>query len=158
MLKRIISGGQTGADRAALDAALELDFPCGGSCPVGRMAEDGAIDARYPLSEVGGGYRKRTKQNVLDADATVLFYSRYVSGGTETTLALCIKQDKPYKLIDIEVVDEAQAAKLIRGLIDDFDVSVMNIAGPRESQCEGIYDFVKVSVMQLLKKERPRIR
>lgn len=151
MLKRIISGGQTGADRAALDAALELDFPCGGSCPVGRMAEDGAIDARYPLVEVGGGYRKRTKQNVLDADATVLFYRRYISGGTGTTLALCIKHDKPYKLIDIELIGESQAATLMQGLIDDFEVSVLNIAGPRESQCEGVYNFAKASIVRLLK-------
>lgn len=75
MLTKIISGGQTGADRAALDAGIESDFPIGGSCPSGRMAEDGPINNEYKLIEIEGGYRKRTKKNVADSDGTAIFYS-----------------------------------------------------------------------------------
>src|SRR5256885_2018978 len=71
---RIVSGGQTGADRAALDAAMEACVECGGWCPAGRMAEDGVIPDRYPVIELpeGGGYEQRTLRNVLDSDATVI--------------------------------------------------------------------------------------
>ncbi|MDH3584808.1 MAG: putative molybdenum carrier protein, partial [Phycisphaerae bacterium] len=70
---KIVSGGQTGADRAALDAALACGQPCGGWCPQDRAAEDGPIDPRYPLKELpGGGYRQRTHRNVIDSDGTVV--------------------------------------------------------------------------------------
>ncbi len=95
MLSKVISGGQTGADRAALDAALDLGFPIGGSCPVGRMAEDGPINDAYTLTEIGGGYRQRTKQNVIDSDGTAIFYESYLQGGTEATVLFCIRQGKP---------------------------------------------------------------
>jgi hypothetical protein len=70
-LIKIISGGQTGVDRGALDAALAVKFPCGGWCPADRRAEDGSIPGRYPLTPLpGGGYRERTRQNVIDSDGT----------------------------------------------------------------------------------------
>ncbi len=78
MLSKIISGGQTGADRAALDAGLERGFPVGGGCPEGRLAEDGPIDSRYVLVKVEGGYIGRTRRNVQDSDGTVIFYQRYL--------------------------------------------------------------------------------
>jgi hypothetical protein len=74
-LEKIISGGQTGVDRGALDAALEASFPCGGWCPKGRKAEDGPIPARYPLKEMDGpAYRLRTERNVRDSDGTLILF------------------------------------------------------------------------------------
>ena len=92
MIEKIISGGQTGVDRGALDGALSLNFPCGGWCPEGRLAEDGMIDERYPVQVLAGaGYRQRTKLNVLDSDGTLLIFFDYlvVGGGTEQTLMFC---------------------------------------------------------------------
>ncbi|MBU59718.1 MAG: hypothetical protein CL543_12635 [Alcanivorax sp.] len=143
MLSMIISGGQTGADRAALDAALEAAFPMGGSCPVGRMAEDGPIDDVYTLTEIGGGYRQRTKRNVMDSDGTVIFYESYVRGGTEATVLFCIRQKKPYKLIDIDLVEVPRSAELLDEFVREFKVSILNVAGPGLSGCPGIYDYVK---------------
>src|SRR5210317_1948565 len=80
---RIVSGGQTGVDRGALDAALTLGRVCGGWCPEGRLADDGPIPARYPLQELpGGGYRARTRRNVRDSDATLIVTFGAPTGGT----------------------------------------------------------------------------
>jgi hypothetical protein len=100
-LTKIISGGQTGVDRAALDAALERGFPCGGSCPESRAAEDGTIPARYPLTPLAGaGFSERTLQNVLDGDGTVIFSHGATSGGTRLTLEVCQRQQKTFLVID----------------------------------------------------------
>ncbi|MEQ5837820.1 putative molybdenum carrier protein [Marinobacter sp. NFXS9] len=150
MLLKIISGGQTGADRAALDAALEAGFPIGGSCPAGRKAEDGPISLDYGLEEVNGGYRQRTKRNILDADGTLIFYESYLSGGTELTVEFCIRLKKPYKLIDIDTVDAETASNLLIAFTNAFDIRVLNVAGPRASGCQGIYVYVKETVHQAL--------
>lgn len=150
MLERIISGGQTGADRAALDAALASDFPIGGSCPVGRLAEDGPIDPRYLLHEIDGGYRARTKKNVDDADGTVIFYDRYIQGGTAQTVAFCIKAGKPYKLIDIDLVSIDVAANRTLLFASDHKIRILNVAGPRQSNCPAIYDFVKHTIKAVI--------
>ena len=108
---KIVSGGQTGVDRGALDAALEMEIDAGGWCPENRRAEDGVIADTYPVIALqGSGYRQRTKKNVLDSDATLIIYKGEVSGGTELTLSFCIKHHKKYLLIDAEMMDEQQAA------------------------------------------------
>ncbi|TGG95592.1 hypothetical protein E4656_04045 [Natronospirillum operosum] len=152
MLSKVISGGQTGADRAALDAGLEAVFPIGGSCPVGRMAEDGPISSAYTLTEIGGGYRQRTKQNVASSDGTAIFYESYVQGGTETTVLFCIRQGKPYKLIDIELVEPDRAAELLTSFVRQYSVDVLNVAGPRSSSCPRIYDYVKQAISLVIQK------
>ncbi|MGM0833508.1 MAG: YpsA SLOG family protein [Pseudomonadota bacterium] len=154
MLTKIISGGQTGADRAALDAALTLDFPIGGTCPVGRMAEDGPISSIYLLEETGGGYRQRTKKNVQDADGTAIFYASYLQGGTEATALFCIQQSKPYKLIDIELIDPLHAAMLIADFVHDRHINVLNVAGPRASTCPVMYAYVKQTIELVIKQSR----
>src|SRR6516162_4541079 len=88
----VVSGGQTGVDRGALDAALGLGVPCGGWCPDGRRAEDGVIPARYPVTELrGAGYEERTHKNVEDSDGTLIITFGQVSGGTARTLEVCRK-------------------------------------------------------------------
>jgi hypothetical protein len=149
VLSKVISGGQTGADRASLDAALELGFPIGGSCPVGRLAEDGPINCVYTLTEIGGGYRQRTKHNVTDSDGTAIFYESYLRGGTEATVLFCIRQSKPYKLIDIALVEPPRAAELLSEFVREFNVSVLNVAGPRSSSCPAVYNYV-VQVVRLV--------
>ena len=92
MIKKIISGGQTGADRGALDAALKLDFPCGGWCPKGRRAEDGPLDPKYPLMDTpGSDYETRTEWNVRDSDGTLILThgsEDEQEGGTALTIEI----------------------------------------------------------------------
>ena len=97
----ILSGGQTGVDRGALDAALEVGVECGGWCPDGRTAEDGRIPDRYPLVELeGAGYAERTRRNVEDSDGTLILCVGAPVGGTALTLELCGVLSKPVCLID----------------------------------------------------------
>jgi hypothetical protein len=152
MLKKVVSGGQTGADRAALDAGLELAFPVGGFCPKGRVAEDGLIADIYPLVEIQGGYRQRTRANVKASDGTVIFYESMVYGGTEQTLLFCIKAKKPYKLIDISLVGWEKAVTDIEAFIDKFAIETLNVAGPRASGCLTIYDYVKTVVVKVIQE------
>lgn len=153
MLKEIVSGGQTGADRAALDAGLELAFPVGGFCPKGRVAEDGHIAGIYPLVEIDGGYRQRTRANVKASDGTVIFYESLVYGGTEQTLLFCIKAKKPYKLIDISLVGWEKAVVAIETFIDEFSIKILNVAGPRASGCLAVYDYVKTVIANVISRD-----
>lgn len=150
MLEKILSGGQTGADRAALDAALEGGFPLGGSCPAGRVAEDGPIPARYPLVEIDGGYSDRTRKNVEDAEGTVVFYGGYLQGGAEQTVAFCIEAGKPYKLIDIDLVGVDVAVQKVLAFVGDYQIKILNVAGPRQSDCPAVYDFVKQTIKSVI--------
>jgi hypothetical protein len=133
MIEKIISGGQTGVDRGALDGALSLDFPCGGWCPEGRLSEDGVIDARYPLQTLAGaGYRQRTELNVLDSDGTLLIFFDYlvIGGGTEQTLSFCLKARKPYLLLDGHELSISRAAEKIGDFVKRYSIHVLNVAGP----------------------------
>ncbi len=136
--KKIISGGQTGVDRAALDLALELDIPCGGWCPKGRLAEDGVIDLRYPLKETDSPeYPVRTEMNVKDSDATLIITKGPVTEGTAMTLELAKKHKKPHLLVDLSVRKDPM---IVKKWLEFNQVGVLNVAGPRESRTPGIYD------------------
>lgn len=153
-LQRIISGGQTGADRAALDAALAAGFPCGGWCPQGRLAEDGRLPMTYPLVELPkGGYRQRTIKNVESSDGTAIFYFGRPTGGTELTLATCIRLGKPYQSIDAPEITSARATRLLAAFIERHEISVLNVAGPRESSAPGIYDYVRAVIGSLIEAD-----
>lgn len=152
MLK-IISGAQTGADRGALNAALVAQIPCGGWCPEDRHAEDGEIPPHYPVTPlVGAGYRKRTRQNVLDSDATVIVYHTEIAlgSGTELTLKTCISQRKPYLLLDSSVLLPEIAGKHIAEFVQRHRTSVLNVGGSRSSVVPTIELFTEKAVLSAI--------
>jgi hypothetical protein len=136
--ERIVSGGQTGVDRAALDVALELGLPCGGYCPRGRRAEDGAIPARYPLQELASReYPPRTARNVRDSDGTLILHRGALTGGTALTLRLAREGRRPHLVLDLAA--GGSDAESVRGWIEAEGIRVLNVAGPRESETPGIH-------------------
>lgn len=151
MITTIISGGQTGVDRAALDVALELGIACGGWCPKGRRAEDGPIDTRYPLTErPTSAYEDRTERNVLESDGTLVLRGQQSSPGTELTIALAARFGKPCLVVDLTAHPDRAA---VRAWADEHGIRVLNVAGPRASQFPGVYDLAKVFLRDVL---RPR--
>jgi GT2 family glycosyltransferase len=139
---KIISGGQTGVDRAALDAAMSLGVECGGWCPEGRLAEDARIPAAYPVMELpGGDYVSRTAQNVKDSDGTVIFCRGALQGGTMATADFCSAEGKPLLVVDAATSETRHAAEMVDGFVREHGIAVLNVAGPRASQWAGGYDF-----------------
>ena len=149
-VKKIVSGGQTGVDRAALDVAMELNIPVGGWCPKGRNAEDGPIDAKYPLKETNSSdYEIRTMFNARDSNGTLILSKGEPSGGTALTIKLAKGFDKPYLVIDLDKNYDRESVKvwLFENCID-----VLNVAGPRASKFPGIYDQAKRFLEGLLER------
>jgi len=139
---KIISGGQTGVDRAALDAALKHGIECGGWCPAGRLDEFGKIPDRYPVKELEhGSFVERTMQNVTDSDVTVIIYLDKLRGGTEQTVRFCIEQKRPHKLIDAAEISAENAADSIFNLVRENKIDILNVAGPRQSEWPGGYYY-----------------
>ena len=141
-LIKIISGGQTGVERGALDAALAAGFSCGGWCSGDRNAEDGPIEPRYPLTALpGGGSRQRTLKNVHDSDGTAILFNASLSGGTKLTRDLCIREKKPFVVLDATQIVESRAVAAILRFIDEHEILVLNVAGPRASHWEQGHQF-----------------
>jgi putative molybdenum carrier protein len=139
---KIISGGQTGVDRAALDVALKHSIDCGGWCPAGRLDEIGRIPDRYPLKELEhGGFTERTLQNVKDSDGTVIMYSVQLSGGTEQTVGFCVEQERPHQLIDVAKISTEKATASIADFVREHKIDILNVAGPRQSEWPEGYDY-----------------
>lgn len=136
-LPLVVSGGQTGVDRAALDAAMAAGIDVGGWCPRGRRAADGVIPEQYPLTETHGkGYKTRTKWNVCDSDATLILCRGAPSGGTAFTIDCCKQVHKPYIICQPDDLKVDEAAKWILR----YNVNVLNVAGPREFKSRPIYE------------------
>ena len=137
MFEKVISGGQTGADRAALDVALERGVPTGGWCPKGRKAEDGPLAPHYPLTETPSEeYWQRTEWNVRDSDGTLVLTRGVPTEGTAYTIEVARKLGKPCLVLDLT---EAPGESTVKAWADEHKVRLLNVAGPRESKCPGIY-------------------
>ena len=140
---KIISGGQTGADRAALDFAIDHGIPHGGWCPAGRAAEDGPIDLRYRLTETPSeDYTQRTEWNVRDSDGTVVFsLAAVITGGSRETVELAQRHGRPCLHVSAEA-DADKAPGLLARFIRGHGIQVLNVAGPRASNEPGVGAFV----------------
>jgi hypothetical protein len=154
-LARIVSGGQTGVDLAALDAALASAFPCGGWVPRGRFNEDGAIDSRYPVKESASRkLAQRTEWNVRDSDATLILSRGVLSGGSALTARLAERYARPCLHIDLAAVSAGQATGHIERWLGDIDGTVLNVAGSRNSNDPEIYALAFRVIETLLARRR----
>jgi len=153
MVKRIISGGQTGADRAALDVAIKLGIPHGGWIPKGRKTENGILPDKYQLQEMPtASYPKRTEQNILDSDGTLIFSRGKLTGGSTLTRKLAKQHDRPWLHIDLDGVVATKAVQIIAGWINQNNIQTLNVAGPRASKDPGIHDFI-IGLLERVLKE-----
>ena len=154
LIREIRSGGQTGVDRAALDAALEHGLPCGGWCPRGRRAEDGPIPARYPLQETESSrYAERTWLNVRDADGTLILTRGSPEGGTKLTVSYARDAARPCLVLDLAApgFDRHAALDDVRSWLAAEQIAILNVAGPRETKAPGIHreaaDFLRALIL-----------
>ncbi|MFC1824257.1 YpsA SLOG family protein [Thermodesulfobacteriota bacterium] len=144
MIKKIVSGGQTGADRAALDVAIELDIPHGGWIPKGRKTESGALPDKYNLQEMPtASYAKRTEQNVIDSDGTLIISHGELSGGSSLTHEFAEQYNKKWLRIDLEKIRGFSAAQAIKNWLLLNNIKILNVAGSRQSEDHEIYDDTK---------------
>ncbi|MCX7886057.1 MAG: putative molybdenum carrier protein [Verrucomicrobiae bacterium] len=144
---KIVSGGQTGVDRAALDVALQLGLPCGGWCPKGRRAEDGPIDSRYPLRETPTPeYAERTEWNVRDSDGTLVLTRGFPTGGTAFTIEVAAAYRRPCLVVDLL---RPTPPAVVWEWIRKERICVLNIAGPRAEGNPGLYEQAKDYLMML---------
>jgi hypothetical protein len=163
-ITKLISGAQTGADRGGLDAAIYCKVPHGGWCPKGREAEDGMIPLKYDLQEMTrSDYLSRTKQNVIDSDATVIFTLGIAKGGSLRTIEFAHADQKPYLAINVDATSRDHAVSQVvdwlegRGEYDHDEYTakppvdcVLNVAGNRESKADGIQDLVEAVMVDVL--------
>ena len=147
-LRKIVSGGQTGVDRAALDIAIELGIPHGGFCPLGRRAEDGIIPSKYNLIEYESiEYATRTLKNVLSSDGTLILHYGIISHGTALTKKYCIQENKPLKIINI-LGESKSGGYNFTNWQKENSIQVLNIAGPRKSE-NGNYELIRKILYEL---------
>jgi len=148
-IEKIISGGQTGVDRGALDAAIACNIPHGGACPKGRLAEDGPIADCYQLTELDSrDYAVRTERNVLDSDGTLILFRHDLTGGTLLTYRLAKQWKKPLMRVRLErPIDYASIA----AWISRHQLRILNIAGPRGSSEPGLQQLTEQIITTLLR-------
>jgi hypothetical protein len=137
MVEKVVSGGQTGVDRAALDAARELGIPFGGWCPKGRLAEDGTVPECYALKETPTAeYAQRTEWNVRDSDATLVLTHGRPSEGTAFTIEVARRLGKPCLVLNLS---DRPNPLIAQQWLTEQSIRILNVAGPRESKCPSIY-------------------
>jgi len=152
VISKIISGGQTGADRAALDVAIELGIPHGGWIPKGRKTEAGRLPAKYDLKEMPtGSYPERTERNVIDSDGTLIISHGPLTGGSEYTRKMADKHDKPWIHVDTSRILVEAAVEFVRAWINGSQIKVLNAAGPRASEDPKIYGTTRRLLTVLIK-------
>ena len=150
-MNKIISGGQTGADRAALDVAIKHRITHGGWVPRGRPAEDGYIPSKYNLQEMRSwSYSKRTEQNVIDSDGTLIFSHGPLIGGSALTVKMALKHSRPNLHIDLSDIYIFKASVLIFNWLRNNHIETLNVAGPRASEDPDIYRQVKAVLEDVL--------
>lgn len=141
LLQRVISGGQTGVDRAGLDWAFRHGLPIGGFCPEDQRAEDGKVPAQFGLVPLPqGGYRERTEANVLAADGTLILNAGPLDGGTAMTRDFAVQHQKPYRTVQLDAVGMIPPQACLAWL-RQHHISCLNIAGPRASKAQGVYNL-----------------
>lgn len=151
MLKKIISGGQTGADRAALDTAIKFNIPHGGWLPRGRKTEAGPLPERYRLLEMPNGeYKDRTRQNVMDAQGTAIISRGRLTGGSLLTRSFARECGRPCIHIDLSMNEAFEACLVLQSFILENRIEILNLAGPRASNDPGIYFDVKTILESVL--------
>ena len=151
MIEKIVSGGQTGADRAGLDAAIELGIPHGGWIPKGRKTEDGGLPGKYRLKEMQtGSYEARTEQNVIDSDGTLIVSHGVLNGGSAKTRRFAKKHDRPWMHVDLEKINFFKAAMDVRNWVEENHIRILNIAGSRASKDPEIYGATGKSIVSKL--------
>jgi hypothetical protein len=147
-LQKIVSGGQTGVDRAALDVAIALNIACGGWCPRGRRAEDGRIPDRYPLQEMASpSYSSRTIENVSDSDGTLILTVGTIAGGTLLTKNVAQTRQKPFLVVDLKKPPDVA---VLHDWLQKNTIHVLNVAGPRASQMPEAYRLAASFLLRVL--------
>jgi hypothetical protein len=154
MIKKIISGGQTGADRAALDTAIDMGIAHGGWIPEGRKTERGPLPAKYQLQEMPTAeYPKRTEQNVKDAHGTLIISHGELSRGSDYTRQMAEKHGKPWIHVDANKFSVEAAVEIIRAWVSGNNIELLNVAGPRASKDIGIYATTARILKAVLKEK-----
>ncbi len=154
MIKKIISGGQTGADQAALDFAIEHGIPHGVWIPKGRKTEGGILPDKYHLDEMPtASYPKRTEKNIMDSDGTLVFSRGKLTGGSALTRKLAKQHQKPYFHIHLDKVEKTEALQTITVWIYKHEIAVLNVAGPRASKDPRIHDPVMAILEGVVKRK-----
>lgn len=144
LVKKVISGGQTGVDRAGLDAAIESNIEHGGFAPKRRIAEDGMIPDKYNLQELPkGGYPARTKKNVESSNGTLIFCQGKPKTGTKLTADYAKRINKPFLVLDVDAVNIHTAARLIQEWVKKEKIEILNVAGPRQSTAPIVSSIAK---------------
>ena len=155
--QRIVSGGQTGADRGALDFAIERGYPHGGWAPHGREAEDGKIPLKYQLLElVHGGYRQRTRRNVEESDGTLIINRGDLDGGTRATQVFAQRLNKPHLVVQLDHGVTAEVVESVIEWVQQHDIKTLNVAGPRESKRPGLYSLTRELLVEVDVPIRPK--
>lgn len=150
--RRIVSGAQTGVDRAALDVALELGVPCGGWVPKGRIDEKGRIPERYPGLEetTTADWSERTEANVRDSDGTLILSRGRLTGGSKYTAEVAARLGRPFLHLDLATLSPREAARTAREWIDARGIETLNVAGPRASKDPGLYELTRQLLRDLM--------